>query len=321
MSSVGRVGRLSLALAAALALVAASADARVGGGGSFGSRGTRTYTAPPTTRTAPAPAAPVDRSITRPNAAPVQPTTSPGGPRFGTGFGGLLLGGFLGAGLFGLLSGFGLLGGITGLTSLLGLLLQLALIAWVARLAIGYFRSRQQPLPARASVGMGADGDRSGSLGGTLGGAGGPARAAAPLLIGSADYDAFERLLGEIQTAYSREDVRALGGMTTPEMLSYFSQDLADNRRKGVRNEVADVKLLQGDLAESWHEADTDYATVAIRFSLRDAMIERGTGRVLSGDATAPQQVAEVWTFQRDHREPAQGWQQGWHLSAIQQAA
>jgi predicted lipid-binding transport protein (Tim44 family) len=31
--------------------------------------------------------------------------------------------------------------------------------------------------------------------------------------------------------------------------------------------------------------------------------------------------VTEVWTFRRDHREPLQGWQQGWQLSAIQQAA
>jgi predicted lipid-binding transport protein (Tim44 family) len=35
--------------------------------------------------------------------------------------------------------------------------------------------------------------------------------------------------------------------MTTPEMLSYFSRDVADYKRKGVRNEVRDVRLLQGD--------------------------------------------------------------------------
>jgi predicted lipid-binding transport protein (Tim44 family) len=145
--------------------------------------------------------------------------------------------------------------------------------------------------------------------------------AASPLLIGSADYDAFERLLGEIQTAYCREDVGALGDMTTPEMLSYFSGDLADNRRQGLRNEVAGVKLLQGDLAEAWREGGSDYATVAMRFSLCDAMVDRTTGRVVSGDATAPQQVTEVWTFRRDlGGQPAQGWQQGWQLSAIQQA-
>jgi len=37
---------------------------------------------------------------------------------------------------------------------------------------------------------------------------------------------------------------------------------------------VSDVKLLQGDLAEAWREGDTDYASVALRFSLVDKTLE-----------------------------------------------
>jgi predicted lipid-binding transport protein (Tim44 family) len=299
-----------------------AADARVGRGGSFGSRGTRTYTPPPTTQTAPTPAKPIERSITQPGTT-AQPSagvpkaaTAPAGSRFGTGFGGLLLGGLLGAGLFGLLTGAGLFGGLNGFASFLGLLLQVALIAGVIYLVVGYFRGRQQPALARATTGAGGAPAYREGYGASPGGLG-AAAAAPPLIIGSADYDAFERLLGEIQAAYSREDVDALGEMTTPEMLSYFARDLADYERKGVRNEVSDVKLLQGDLAEAWREAGSDYATVAMRFSLRDALIEPSTGRVVTGDA--PHEVTEVWTFRRDHNHPAEGWQQGWQLSAIQQ--
>jgi predicted lipid-binding transport protein (Tim44 family) len=307
------MGALALALAAVLAFTIDVADARVGRGGSFGSRGTRTYTAPPTTQTAPTPAKPMERSMTQPGAA--QPATGAAGAaasRFGSGFGGLLLGGLLGAGLFGLLSGAGLFGGLTGFASFLGLMLQVALIAGVAYLVMGFIRSRQQPAMAHAGAGSGHAGQSA--LNGSVGGA---ARGAtAPLLIGSADYDAFERLLGEIQAAYSREDVEALGEMTTPEMLSYFSRDLADYARKGVRNEVSDVKLLQGDLAEAWQDGGSDYATVAMRFALRDALVERATGRTLSGND--PEEVTEVWTFRRDHNRPAAE-RQGWQLSAIQQ--
>jgi predicted lipid-binding transport protein (Tim44 family) len=122
-----------LALAAVLAFMVEAADARVGGGRSFGSRGTRTYTAPPTTQTAPAPAKPVERSMTQPSTGAVtQATAPPVASRFGTGFGGLLLGGLLGAGLFGLLTGAGLFGGLTGFASFLGLMLQVALIAGLA---------------------------------------------------------------------------------------------------------------------------------------------------------------------------------------------
>ena len=298
-ATIARAGVLALALAAILAFTIDAADARVGRGGSFGSRGTQTYTAPPTTQTAPTTAKPVERSMTQPGAARPATANAPTGSRFGSGFGGLLLGGLLGAGLFGLLSGAGLFGGLTGFASFLGLMLQVALIAGVAYLVMGFIRSRQQPAMARAGTGSGhaAPSTLNGSLGGATAGA------AAPLQIGSADYDAFERLLGEIQTAYSREDADALGEMTTPEMLSYFSRDLADYARKGVRNEVTDVKLLQGDLAEAWREGGSDYATVAMRFSLRDALVERATGRAVSGNE--PEEVTEVWTFRRDRDQPA----------------
>ena len=231
----------------------------------------------------------------------------------------MLRGGLLGAGLFGLLSGSGLFGGLTGFASILGLLLQVALIGGAIWLVVNFLRRRNQPALARVSA-SGSSPTSSGDLlsrvrqGLANGGAAGAGPSA--LTIGPSDYDAFEKRLQEIQTAYGREDTEALGAMTTPEMFSYFSRDLAENAKKGVRNEIGVAKLLQGDLAEAWHEGGSDYATVAMRYSLVDAMLDRATGRVISGDRTAPQEVTEVWTFRRDERDPEQGWQ----LSAIQQA-
>lgn len=319
--SIARLGGLSLALAATLALMVSVADARVSSGGS---RGNRTFNTPPTTNTAPKPAAPLERSMTQPGASKVTqgpnaatPAAAPS--RFGGGFGGLLMGGLLGAGLFGLLSGAGLFSGLTGLASFLGLLLQVALIAGIAYLVIGYFRNRSQPALARASSGPGAGGslrDTLNSYRQGMGGVGGSADASPALAIGQADFDAFEKLLGGIQTSYAREDVDALGDMTTPEMLSYFAKDLAEEKREGVRWEVSNVKLLQGDLSESWQEPGTDYATVAMRFSLNEVKLDRTSGRVVSGDRNTPEEATEIWTFRRDHRTLAEGWK----LSAIQQA-
>ena len=57
-----RVTGLAFLMAAGLAMVAADvSEARIGRGKSFGSRGERTYNAPPSTNTAPN-AAPIDRS-------------------------------------------------------------------------------------------------------------------------------------------------------------------------------------------------------------------------------------------------------------------
>jgi predicted lipid-binding transport protein (Tim44 family) len=294
------------AIATAFVLVASDADARVGGGFSGGSRGTRTFSAPPATSTAPT-AAPIQRSMTQPgSAAPIgQAAARPG--FFGGGLFGGLAAGFLGAGLFGMLFGHGLFGGMGGFASIIGLLLQIALVVIIARLLFAWWQRRNMPAPAYAAAHP-ATGHAFGGLGGMLG-ANAPA-AGESLTIVKSDYDAFEHLLGDIQAAYSAEDLSALRAKVTPEMLSYFSEQLAGNASRGLINRVTDVKLLQGDLSEAWREGDADYATVAMHFALRDSMVERASGRTVEGGE--PSEVTELWTFMR-----ARGGD--WLLSAIQQ--
>jgi predicted lipid-binding transport protein (Tim44 family) len=295
------------AIATAFVLVSADAQARVGGGFSGGSRGTRTFSAPPATPTAPT-AAPIERSITQPgNAAPIGQTgIRPG--LFGGGLFGGLAAGFLGAGLFGLLFGHGFFGGMAGFASIIGLLLQVVLVVIVARLVFAWWQRRNMPVPAYAAAHP-ATGHSFGGLSGMLGGANVPPTGD-PLTIAKSDYDAFERLLGDIQAAYSAEDLSALRAQVTPEMLSYFSEQLAGNASRGLINRVTDVKLLRGDLAESWREGGTDYATVAMNFALNDSMVERATGQTIEGGERS--EVTELWTFMR-----ARGG--NWLLSAIQQ--
>src|SRR5260370_20372379 len=134
------------AIAAALVLISADAQARVGGGFSGGSRGARTFSAPPATPTAPS-AAPIQRSITQPgNTAPIGQT----GMRPGL-FGGGLFGGpaagFLGAGLFGLLFGHGFFGGMAGFASIICLLFQVVLVVIVAPVGFASWRRRHMTPP------------------------------------------------------------------------------------------------------------------------------------------------------------------------------
>jgi predicted lipid-binding transport protein (Tim44 family) len=295
------------AIATAFVLVSADAQARVGGGFSGGSRGTRTFSAPPATPTAPS-AAPIQRSITQPgNVAPIGQTgTRPG--LFGGGLFGGLAAGFLGAGLFGLLFGHGFFGGMAGFASIIGLLLQVVLVVIVARLVFAWWQRRNMPAPAYAAAHP-VTGHSFGGLNGMLGGAHVPPTGD-PLAIDKSDYDAFERLLGDIQADYSTEDLSALRAKVTPEMLSYFSEQLAGNASRGLINRVTDVKLLRGDLAEAWREDSTDYATVAMNFALKDSMVERAGGQTVEGGERS--EATELWTFMR-----ARGGD--WLLSAIQQ--
>src|SRR5947208_1730220 len=138
------------AIAAALMLVTADAHARAGGGFSAGSRGMRTFSAPPATTTAPNAAAPMQRTLTQPGTSGAAGQTAARPGLFGGGLLGGLAGGFLGAGLFGLLFGHGFFGGMGGFASLLGLILQIALIVIVARLLFTWWQRRTEPAYAAA---------------------------------------------------------------------------------------------------------------------------------------------------------------------------
>jgi predicted lipid-binding transport protein (Tim44 family) len=331
--SFSRLTVAIVALTAAFSIFAADyADARAGRGGSFGSRGSKTFDSPPATNTAPR-AAPVEKSITQKGApASAQGAQAAGGAaaqasRFG-GLRGLLMGGLLAA-------AFASIFGLGALASILGFVLQFALIAGAVYLVMAWLRARRQPAHITAAArstgptsapSSGSASERSASPTSSLrdmlgrqshGTARNGAAAAGSIVIAQADLDTFERLLGEVQTAYSREDIDRLAGITTPEMLSYFSNDLAKNAREGTRNEISGVKLLQGDVAEAWREGGSDYATVAMRYALVDAMLDKSSGQAVSGHASEPSEATELWTFRRDQRTPSEGWQ----LSAIQQAA
>jgi predicted lipid-binding transport protein (Tim44 family) len=308
----GVLRAIAIALALALPVLSMStADARVGGGFSMGSRGARTFSAPPSTSTAPGTAQPFNRTITQPG-APGFGTRPPIGGGFfnrpGMGLLGGLAAGFLGAGLFGMLFGGGMFGGLGGFSSILGLILQIGLIVLLVRFAMSWWQRRQMTSPAYAGGGSapGAQGNFRSGVGGFGLGSGG-----APPEILPADYEAFERLLVDIQAAWSNEDVAKLHTLATPEMVSYFARDLETNRANNQVNKVSNTKLLQGDLAEAWREGDNDYASVAMRFSMVDRTLDRTTGRLVAG-SEQPTEATEVWTFVR----PRGG---NWELSGIQQ--
>lgn len=322
---------MAIGLVFSLTTLDAADAARRGGG--FGSRGSRTFLVPRSTQTAPSQAAPIQRSMTpqqtqaarpgqpaaaRPNLA--IPGARPGG--FLQRWGGPLLGGLMLGGLVGMLMGHGL-GGMAGM---MGMLLQVGLIALVAMLAMKLFRRRQDAAPAMAggpAAAMG--GDNVQSLRERFASPYQPAAAPAAgvpeardgdeIGIVDRDFDAFQQLLGEINDAYGAEDYAALRERCTPEIVSFLSEELSKNAVAGRRNEVKDTVLLSGDLSEAWTEGETDYATVAMRYSTIDLMHDRSTGAVVEGDPDRPIESTEVWTFARQGGP----WGGRWKLSAIQE--
>jgi predicted lipid-binding transport protein (Tim44 family) len=309
-----RLFAIFLSLLTALSVVTIdTAEARRGG--SFGSRGTRTFQTVPATNTSPKATAPVNNTMTAPTAASRNGVNTPISQRPGGLFGGGLLQGLFLGGLFGLFLGHGF-GGFGGVLSLLFQILLVAGLVWFffgrRRFAAaggapagagpgGYDRPQANPF----SGGERADGQRAGQQ------AGGQ-RADGKLEVSNRDLDLFEQRLHEVQSAYSHEDYAKLRAITTPEMMGYLSEELGANASKGVRNEVFDVKMLGGSVAEAWREGSRDYVSVAMRYESRDVTRERATGQVVSGSEDVSE-TTEVWTFVRENGGE-------WKLSAIQEA-
>jgi predicted lipid-binding transport protein (Tim44 family) len=310
-----RFSALFLVLLTAFSLVAVdTAEARRGG--SFGSRGTRTFQTVPATPTSPGITAPIQRSMTTGTTASRSTAATAAAQRSGWlggmfgGFGGMLIGGLLFSGLFGMLFGAGF-GGFGGFVSLLFQVLIIGLLLkWLFKrrrpaVAGGYGMAYEAPRDWQPSGGPAA---RSAN------GSSASRRAGRKDEIGITDADlgSFEQRLAELQDAYSREDYDRLRRITTPEMMSYLAEELGTNAGKGIRNEVYDVRLLSGDIAEAWHEGGDAYATVSLRYESRDVTREKATGKLVSGD-DAVTTTTEIWTFVR--RAGGQ-----WLVSAIQES-
>ena len=324
--SLARRGRYVAVLAGALLLVPIIAEARPGGGKGAGSRGSRTEQAPARTDTAPNGAQPFQRSAQPSPAAPAAAGAASAAaaqaarPSMARN---LMMGlgaGLLGAGLFGLLSGSGFFSGLASMAGMLGFLLQIALIGGAIWLALRFFRRRSEPQMAAAGgaplprepyqpQAQANQAARMGMMGG-----GSSAPQTQPIELSGDDFNSFERLLTEVNETYSNEDEAGLRRITTPEMFGFFDEDLSANARKGCVDRVSDVKLLQGDLSEAWREGSVDYATVAMRFSLINALYERSSGKVVDGNPAQTQEITEHWTFVRERGGP-------WKLSGIQAAA
>ena len=148
-----RSSRTIVALVAALLMAVAPglALARAGSGASMGSRGGMTYSAPPSTNTAPYSAQPMQRSMTQPN----QGYSAPPGAGYGgfnqparSGFMSGLMGGLIGAGIGGLLLGHGFFGGGLGFGGFFGFLIQIFLLVLLVRFLIRLFTGNRGPAVA-----------------------------------------------------------------------------------------------------------------------------------------------------------------------------
>jgi len=301
---------LALFFSASVALAPTIAEARAGGssGGrssSMGSRGLRTYENNN--------AQPLGRSMTSPAQSGLSPTTP--SPAYGGGsffqrhpFLTGLTGGLIGSWLFGH-SGYAADGTSGG--SAIGTLLEFLIIGFLIYFAVRLFR--------RHAFSNGWPGGTAFSMPRSAG------ASAAPVLrdrgrninLSDADLSAFQAIHATVQEAWSAGDLGQLRRLMTPEMLSYFLEELTRNASQGMRNIVSDVELVKGELSESWEEGDLQFATAYMRWRAIDYVTRLGRPpgdpeSIVSGNPRVAGEAEEVWTFVRRRGGD-------WLLSAIQQ--
>jgi len=302
---------LAMFFCASVALAPAIVEARAGGSfgarsSSMGSRGLRTYENNN--------AQPLSRSMTPLPQTPAQPGLGPTAPAYGGGgffqrhpFLTGLTGSLIGSWLFS--HGGDAADGTSG-GSAIGTLLELLIIGLLIYFAVRLFRRHafSNGWPGRAAFSMPR------SLGASV-----PARRdrGRDINLSDADLGAFQAIHAAVQQAWSAGDLAHLRRLMTPEMLSYFSEELTRNASQNVQNIVSDVQLLKGELSESWEERDLQYATAYMRWRAHDYVIRLGRSAgdpeaIVSGNPRVPVEAEEVWTFVRRRGSD-------WLLSAIQQ--
>jgi len=299
---------LALFFSASVALAPAIAEARAGGssGGrssSMGSRGLRTYENNN--------AQPLGRSMTSPAQSGLSEATP--SPAYGGGsffqrhpFLTGLTGGLIGSWLFGH-SGYAADGTSGG--SAIGTLLEFLIIGLLIYFAVRLFR--------RHAFSNGWPGGTAFSMPRSAGASAAPVRRdrGRDINLSNADLSAFQAIHAAVQEAWSAGDLGQLRRLMTPEMLSYFSEELTRNASQGIRNIVSNVELVKGELSESWEEGDLQYATAYMRWRAIDYVTRLGRPpgdpeTIVSGNSRV--EAEEVWTFVRRRGGD-------WLLSAIQQ--
>lgn len=319
MNRWARCGLVLFSLFVLLSVFEIDAWARAGGGRSFGSRGSRTYTAP---RSTPAPT-PSSPSQGTPQYNPAQPASSPfGGGGFLRGMAGGIVGGMLGGMLFrslGFAGGSG--GGFGGGFGIMEILLIGALLY-----GIYWFIKRRR---SEASAGTSYRDSSAMDAGRTTA----PMTAYEPETRESdvetglrhirqmdprfAEKDFTDGCMDrffQVQGAWANRDMSGIRNLLTEEMYKSLQEEADQLRAKQRINRLDNIAVRSVEITEIWQEGGADFITAKIYANLLDYTTDERTGEVVSGSRTEPVKFQEYWTFTRpvgDHP---------WRLSAIQQA-
>ncbi|MBI2711692.1 MAG: Tim44 domain-containing protein [Bdellovibrio sp.] len=336
-SSVGLHRMVCLGLISLVLLGSSLAEARIGGGRSFGSRGSRGFSAPSYSRgsTYSRPAPSYGNSSSRPYTPPPPATPSyPNSrPSFLKSLGAGIAGGFLGSMLFRSLGGGSLYANTPGGTGGFGGgggigFLEIILVAGIAFLLIRYFTSKKQA-PGNSSWNNNEPRGEDPNIGSSNAETGAEAlmrqakpygysaaQASGPVEVPSAQLDpeSASDLFFKIQAAWGNRDLGPVSSILDDDAKNFLDQQITALKNNRRLNRLENIAVRNVDVVEEWKEFQKNYSTVRFVANVLDYTISEDTQQVIEGSKTAPVKFEEYWTF---CKEDGGG---NWKLSAIQQS-
>jgi predicted lipid-binding transport protein (Tim44 family) len=326
MTDVGKRIWVLVAVVAMIAmLVPDEAWARAGGGMSSGSRGSRSFSSPSRSYSAPS-SSPSSQPFTQPRPATAPAPMAQPAPAGGflRGIAGGVLGGLLGGMLFsslGFAGGHG--GGFGGGFGLMDLLLLVGigyLIFWFIRRnravaeapATGYYaRTTTEPYGTGAAAAtLEAPPASAEDLARGLG----HVRQMDPRFDEAAFRESCTDLFFQIQGAWTRRDLERMRPFLTEEMQEAFGKQIEELKDKGQINKLENITVRSIEPTEAWQEQGKDYITVRFLANLLDYTVDEGSGKIVAGSDSVPVKFEEYWTWTRPVGPNA------WRLGAINQA-
>jgi predicted lipid-binding transport protein (Tim44 family) len=339
---------LTYALTVGTFLLSPDAESRVGGGRSFGSRGSRGFSAPRgggynrgysgspySSQSRPSGQTPYGN--TAPNTAqrPYQPQST--GSGFLKSMGAGIAGGFIGNMLFRSLGMGGGMGGMNGGYGMgnggggFGVFEFLILLGLIFLLFKVFAR---KPLASSNNFGMGMNRDesrnepqdeaanlmRQARPNGWSGNNSnyGDTRSQPEIETDISDGTPIDReqamdLFFQVQGAWANRDLSSAASVLDTEAKTFLEEELFRLKSMKQINRLENIAVRDVQAIESWKDLGKEFSTVRITANLLDFTVDENSLQVVSGSKTTPVKFEEYWTFARESGSP-------WKLSAIQQS-
>jgi predicted lipid-binding transport protein (Tim44 family) len=119
------------------------------------------------------------------------------------------------------------------------------------------------------------------------------------------------RVMENLHSAWNRRDLEALNGAVGDDVLEYLRMGLKILDLRDEISRLEDVCIDRLAVTAAGRESGREFITLRLEGELLDYILQRNSGKLVSGSLTYPNTLQEFWRFERRQGQP-------WKLVDIQ---